>query len=127
QGRAAGFVSRLEGSYTGVVGLPLFGTPTLLAGACVTMVYRGERRETRRRSTLGARRRSHRRAHRRRNLDRIGHSRFSRTAGRVDEEPARGKAIRHPLLHGGSAGAQGVVAVAPRPSGVRRATERRAS
>ncbi len=38
QGRAAGFVSRLEGSYTGVVGLPLFETATLLARAGVTIV-----------------------------------------------------------------------------------------
>jgi septum formation protein len=38
QGRAAAFVSRLEGSYTGVVGLPLFETATLLARAGVTIV-----------------------------------------------------------------------------------------
>jgi septum formation protein len=31
QGRAAGFVSRLEGSYTGVMGLPLFETAGILA------------------------------------------------------------------------------------------------
>jgi septum formation protein len=31
QGRAAGFVSRLEGSYSGVMGLPLFETSFLLA------------------------------------------------------------------------------------------------
>jgi septum formation protein len=31
QGRAAGFVSRLEGSYTGVMGLPLFETADILA------------------------------------------------------------------------------------------------
>jgi septum formation protein len=31
QGRAAGFISRLEGSYTGVVGLPLYETAALLA------------------------------------------------------------------------------------------------
>ena len=30
QGRAAAFVSRLEGSYTGVMGLPLYETATLL-------------------------------------------------------------------------------------------------
>ncbi|MBU6484501.1 MAG: septum formation inhibitor Maf [Betaproteobacteria bacterium] len=37
QGRAAAFVTRLEGSYTGVVGLPLAETATLLArvGVCV--------------------------------------------------------------------------------------------
>jgi septum formation protein len=31
QGRAAAFVARLEGSYSGVVGLPLYETATLLA------------------------------------------------------------------------------------------------
>lgn len=31
QGRAAAFISRLEGSYTGVVGLPLYETASLLA------------------------------------------------------------------------------------------------
>ena len=31
QGRAAAFVSRLEGSYSGVMGLPLFETATILA------------------------------------------------------------------------------------------------
>jgi len=38
QGRAAAFVSRLEGSYTGVVGLPLFETAALLARVGVTIV-----------------------------------------------------------------------------------------
>ena len=38
QGRAAAFVSRLEGSYTGVVGLPLCETATLLARIGVTVV-----------------------------------------------------------------------------------------
>jgi septum formation protein len=38
QGRAAAFVSRLEGSYTGVVGLPLFETATLLARVGVAIV-----------------------------------------------------------------------------------------
>jgi len=38
QGRAAAFVSRLEGSYTGVVGLPLFETATLLGRAGVAIV-----------------------------------------------------------------------------------------
>jgi septum formation protein len=33
QGRAAAFISRLEGSYTGVVGLPLYETAALLARA----------------------------------------------------------------------------------------------
>jgi septum formation protein len=33
QGRAAAFISRLEGSYTGVVGLPLYETAALLAHA----------------------------------------------------------------------------------------------
>lgn len=33
QGRAAAFVQRLNGSYTNVVGLPLFETVSLLAGA----------------------------------------------------------------------------------------------
>jgi septum formation protein len=37
QGRAAAFVSRLEGSYTGVVGLPLFETAALLARVGVTV------------------------------------------------------------------------------------------
>ena len=31
QGRAAAFISRLEGSYTGIVGLPLYETAALLA------------------------------------------------------------------------------------------------
>ncbi len=31
QGRAAAFISHLEGSYTGVVGLPLFETLELMA------------------------------------------------------------------------------------------------
>ena len=31
QGRAAGFIARIEGSYTGIVGLPLCETATLLA------------------------------------------------------------------------------------------------
>jgi septum formation protein len=31
QGRAAAFVARIEGSYSGVMGLPLFETATLLA------------------------------------------------------------------------------------------------
>jgi septum formation protein len=31
QGRAAAFISRLEGSYSGVVGLPLYETAALLA------------------------------------------------------------------------------------------------
>jgi septum formation protein len=31
QGRAAAFVARIEGSYTGIVGLPLCETATLLA------------------------------------------------------------------------------------------------
>jgi septum formation protein len=31
QGRAAAFISRIEGSYTGVVGLPLYETAALLA------------------------------------------------------------------------------------------------
>lgn len=37
QGRAAAFVSRLEGSYSGVVGLPLYETAAVLAriGVCV--------------------------------------------------------------------------------------------
>jgi septum formation protein len=38
QGRAAAFVSRLEGSYTGVVGLPLCETATLLARAGVSIL-----------------------------------------------------------------------------------------
>jgi septum formation protein len=33
QGRAAAFISRLEGSYSGVVGLPLYETSSLLARA----------------------------------------------------------------------------------------------
>ena len=38
QGRAAAFVSRLEGSYTGVVGLPLYETASLLSGAGVPVL-----------------------------------------------------------------------------------------
>jgi septum formation protein len=34
QGRAAAFVRALHGSYSGVVGLPLFETAQLLAGRC---------------------------------------------------------------------------------------------
>ena len=33
QGRAAAFITRLEGSYSGVMGLPLAETAALLAGA----------------------------------------------------------------------------------------------
>ena len=32
QGRAASFVSRIEGSYSGVMGLPLYETAQALAG-----------------------------------------------------------------------------------------------
>lgn len=35
QGRAAAFISRVDGSYTGVMGLPMFETLSLLAGAGV--------------------------------------------------------------------------------------------
>jgi septum formation protein len=35
QGRAAAFIRHLEGSYSGVMGLPLFETADLLAGAGV--------------------------------------------------------------------------------------------
>jgi septum formation protein len=38
QGRAAAFIARLEGSYTGVVGLPLYETSTLLARIGVTLL-----------------------------------------------------------------------------------------
>ncbi|HEU4613828.1 MAG TPA: Maf family protein, partial [Kofleriaceae bacterium] len=38
QGRAAAFVSRLEGSYTGVVGLPLYETASLLSAAGVPVL-----------------------------------------------------------------------------------------
>jgi septum formation protein len=38
QGRAAAFIARLEGSYTGVVGLPLYETATLLARIGVTLL-----------------------------------------------------------------------------------------
>jgi septum formation protein len=38
QGRAAAFISRLEGSYTGVVGLPLYETASLLARAGIRVV-----------------------------------------------------------------------------------------
>lgn len=38
QGRAAAFITRLEGSYTGVVGLPLAETATLLARAGVPVL-----------------------------------------------------------------------------------------
>ena len=37
QGRAGAFVSRLEGSYTGVMGLPLFETAELLREFGVTV------------------------------------------------------------------------------------------
>ncbi len=37
QGRAAAFVRRIEGSYSGVVGLPLYQTATLLARAGITV------------------------------------------------------------------------------------------
>jgi septum formation protein len=38
QGRAAAFVSRLEGSYSGVMGLPLFETAGLLASAGIPVL-----------------------------------------------------------------------------------------
>jgi septum formation protein len=38
QGRAAMFVSRLEGSYSGVMGLPLYETADLLAEAGVPLL-----------------------------------------------------------------------------------------
>ena len=38
QGRAAGFITRLEGSYSGVVGLPLAETATLLARIGVSVL-----------------------------------------------------------------------------------------
>jgi septum formation protein len=38
QGRAAAFVSRLAGSYTGVVGLPLYEAATLLAQIGIRVV-----------------------------------------------------------------------------------------
>jgi septum formation protein len=38
QGRAAAFVSRIEGSYSGIVGLPLCETATLLARVGVTVL-----------------------------------------------------------------------------------------
>jgi septum formation protein len=38
QGRAAAFISRLEGSYSGVVGLPLAETAALLAHAGVAVL-----------------------------------------------------------------------------------------
>lgn len=38
QGRAAAFVSRLDGSYSGVMGLPLFETAGLLASAGITVL-----------------------------------------------------------------------------------------
>ena len=39
QGYAGAFVERIEGSYSGVVGLPLYDTRQLLAGAGVTLLY----------------------------------------------------------------------------------------
>ncbi|BAZ93396.1 uncharacterized protein FOKN1_0996 [Thiohalobacter thiocyanaticus] len=42
QGRAAMFVSRLEGSYTGVMGLPLFETAELLREAGVALLELGD-------------------------------------------------------------------------------------
>ena len=38
QGRAAAFVARLEGSYSGVMGLPLYETANLLAGAGLVLL-----------------------------------------------------------------------------------------
>ena len=38
QGRAAAFVSRLEGSYSGVMGLPLFETADMLASAGINVL-----------------------------------------------------------------------------------------
>jgi septum formation protein len=38
QGRAAAFISRLEGSYSGVMGLPLFETGQLLASAGIPVL-----------------------------------------------------------------------------------------
>ena len=38
QGRAAAFITRLEGSYSGVMGLPLAETATLLARAGVSVL-----------------------------------------------------------------------------------------
>ena len=40
QGRAAVFVRRLQGSYSGVMGLPLFETARLLATAGVDVLSR---------------------------------------------------------------------------------------
>jgi septum formation protein len=37
QGRAAAFVSHISGSYSGIMGLPLFETATLLAQAGITL------------------------------------------------------------------------------------------
>ena len=37
QGSAAAFIERIEGSYSGVVGLPLFETATLLSRFDITM------------------------------------------------------------------------------------------
>jgi septum formation protein len=38
QGRGAVFIERLEGSYSGVMGLPLFETAELLATANITIL-----------------------------------------------------------------------------------------
>ena len=38
QGRAAAFISRIEGSYSGVMGLPLFETASLLSGAGLVLL-----------------------------------------------------------------------------------------
>ena len=38
QGRAAIFIERIEGSYSGVMGLPLFETANLLSGAGLVLL-----------------------------------------------------------------------------------------
>ncbi|MGH8283124.1 MAG: Maf family protein [Gammaproteobacteria bacterium] len=48
QGRGAVFVERLEGSYSGVVGLPLFETAQLLGAAGITVFGLRQNREVRR-------------------------------------------------------------------------------
>src|SRR6266487_3616086 len=61
--------------------------------------------------------------HRRRNLHRVRDSGFSRPARALDEGPAGGEALRHPLLRRRSRDPEEVLAVAPCASGMDRSEE----
>ena len=67
--------------------------------------------------------RAHRRPDRRGNFDRLGDSRFPRSAGRVDQESGRGEAVGYPSLRRRPRGAQGFVAEPRRSSGLQRAAQ----